>query len=177
MLASRLHCSTVALSTPQEGFIHLKTGWAQDAWPQWSRENWYFYLDISRWSWVTMLALSLDCSTTAEPTTPQKVLSIRKLVELKMLCFNDQMRTGISISRWLWVTKLASRLHCSTVALSTHQKVLSIRKLVELKMLDFSDHIRTGVPIMTSAADWLIHSILCAISLCPVETWVSLIAY
>ena len=32
-----------------ESFIHLKTGWAQDAWLQWSNENWFFHLDISRW--------------------------------------------------------------------------------------------------------------------------------
>ena len=30
-----------------ESFILLKTGWAQDAWLQWSHENWYFHLDIS----------------------------------------------------------------------------------------------------------------------------------
>ena len=27
-----------------ESFTHLKTGWAQDAWLQWSYENWYFHL-------------------------------------------------------------------------------------------------------------------------------------
>ena len=32
-----------------ESFIHLKTGQAQDARLQWSNENWYFHLDISRW--------------------------------------------------------------------------------------------------------------------------------
>ena len=32
-----------------ESFTHLKTGWAQDAWLQWSYVNWYFNLDISRW--------------------------------------------------------------------------------------------------------------------------------
>ena len=32
-----------------ERFTHLKTGWAQDAWLQWSYENCYFHLDISRW--------------------------------------------------------------------------------------------------------------------------------
>ena len=30
-----------------ESFIHLETGWAQDAWLQWSYENWCFHLDIS----------------------------------------------------------------------------------------------------------------------------------
>ena len=40
--------------------------------------------------------LCLDCSTAAL-TTPQKVLPIRKLVELKMLDFSDCTRTGISI--------------------------------------------------------------------------------
>ena len=29
-----------------ESFTHQKTGWAQDAWLQWSYENWYFHLDI-----------------------------------------------------------------------------------------------------------------------------------
>ena len=28
---------------------HLKTGWAQDAWLQWTYENWYIHLDTSRW--------------------------------------------------------------------------------------------------------------------------------
>ena len=46
--------------------------------------------------WATMLALRLDCSTSAL-TTPQKVLLFWKLVELKMLDFSDCMRTGISI--------------------------------------------------------------------------------
>ena len=46
--------------------------------------------------WATMLALHLDCSTAAL-TTPQKVLPIWKLVELKMLDFSDRTRTGISI--------------------------------------------------------------------------------
>ena len=32
-----------------ESFIHLKTGWAQDAWLQWSHRNWYFHLGISCW--------------------------------------------------------------------------------------------------------------------------------
>ena len=32
-----------------ESFTHLQTGWAQDAWLQWSYENWYFHLDIYRW--------------------------------------------------------------------------------------------------------------------------------
>ena len=43
-----------------------------------------------------MLALRLDCSTAAL-ATPQKVLPIGKLVELKMLDFSDHTRTGISI--------------------------------------------------------------------------------
>ena len=30
-------------------FIHLKTGWAQDAWLQWSYENWFYHLDIRSW--------------------------------------------------------------------------------------------------------------------------------
>ena len=46
--------------------------------------------------WATMLALRLDCSTAAL-TTPQTVISIWKLVELKMLDFSDCTRTGISI--------------------------------------------------------------------------------
>ena len=32
-----------------ESFAHLKTGWVQGTWLQWSYENWYFHLDISRW--------------------------------------------------------------------------------------------------------------------------------
>ena len=40
---------TAALTTLQKGVTHLKAGWAQDAWLQWSYENWYFHLDISRW--------------------------------------------------------------------------------------------------------------------------------
>ena len=51
-------------------------------------------------------------------------------------------------------TKLASRVDCSTAALTTPQKVLSICKLVELKMLDFSYRTKTGISILTSAADW-----------------------
>ena len=42
------------------------------------------------------LGLRLDCST-AVLTTPQKVLSIWRLVELKMLDFSDRTRTDISI--------------------------------------------------------------------------------
>ena len=44
-------------STPHspENFIHLKTVWAQDAWLQWSNENWYFYLDISCWYTIILL--------------------------------------------------------------------------------------------------------------------------
>ena len=47
-------------------------------------------------SWATMLASPLGCSTAAL-TTPQKVLPIWKLVELKTLDFSDCTRTGISI--------------------------------------------------------------------------------
>ena len=32
-----------------ESIIQLRTGWAQDAWLQWSSGNWYSHLDISRW--------------------------------------------------------------------------------------------------------------------------------
>ena len=32
-----------------ESFTHLKTGWAQDAWLQWSYEICYFHLDTSPW--------------------------------------------------------------------------------------------------------------------------------
>ena len=35
-----------------ESFTNLKTVWAQDAWLQWSYENWYFHLDISRWPYM-----------------------------------------------------------------------------------------------------------------------------
>ena len=76
-----------------------------------------------------MLALRLDCSTAAL-TTPQKVLPIRKLVELKMLEFSDSTRTGISILT-LAVDLLSNyngflSLDYSTAALSTPQKVSSI---------------------------------------------------
>ena len=46
--------------------------------------------------WATMLALRLDCSTAAL-TTPQTVLSIWKLVELKRLDFSDRTRTGYQL--------------------------------------------------------------------------------
>ena len=42
-----------------ECFIHLKTGWAQDAWLQWSYENWYFHLDISRWRNSTLIRINM----------------------------------------------------------------------------------------------------------------------
>ena len=45
---------------------------------------------------VSLSNLRLDCST-ASRTTPQKVLSLCRLVELKMLDFSDHTRTGISI--------------------------------------------------------------------------------
>ena len=32
-----------------DSFTHLKTGWAHDTLLQWSYENWYYHLDISRW--------------------------------------------------------------------------------------------------------------------------------
>ena len=55
MLALCLDCSSAALTTP---FIHLKTGWAQDPWLQWSYENWYFHLEIGRrHSWVRIMCL------------------------------------------------------------------------------------------------------------------------
>ena len=53
-----------------------------------------------------MLALRLDCSTAAL-NTPQKVLPIQKLVELKMLDFSDRTRTGISI-----LTSAADQFFC-----------------------------------------------------------------
>ena len=31
-----------------EGFFRLEASWVQDGWLQWSYENWYFHLDISR---------------------------------------------------------------------------------------------------------------------------------
>ena len=43
-----------------------------------------------------MLALHINC-TTAALATPQEVVSIRKLVELKVLDFSDHTRTSISI--------------------------------------------------------------------------------
>ena len=42
-----------------ESFTQLKTGWAQDAWLQWSYENWYFHLDISRWPKICTLSLPI----------------------------------------------------------------------------------------------------------------------
>ena len=66
-----------------------------------------------------MLALLLDCFTPAL-TTPQKVLSIWRLVELKMLDFSDPTRTGISIltsaadSWWWYLSGLF--LSCQTAA-------------------------------------------------------------
>ena len=42
-------------------FTHLKTGWAQDAWLQWSYENWYIHLDISRWQNCPFSQLSCNC--------------------------------------------------------------------------------------------------------------------
>ena len=55
---------------------------------------------------ATMLVLPLDCSTVA-PTTPQKVLPIWKMVELKIADFSDRTRTGISI-----LTSAAHPLFC-----------------------------------------------------------------
>ena len=52
---------------------------------------------ISRLPEQPFWALRLDCSTAALQT-PQEVLSIQKLVELKILDFKDRTRTGISIS-------------------------------------------------------------------------------
>ena len=49
MLPLSLDCCTATLITSQMVCIHLKTGWAQDAWFQLSYENWYLHLDISRW--------------------------------------------------------------------------------------------------------------------------------
>ena len=41
-----------------ESFTHLKTGWAQDAWLQWSHEN------ISRWpTSITPMSWKLTCQT------------------------------------------------------------------------------------------------------------------
>ena len=50
-------------------------------------------------------------------------------------------------------TMLASRLGCSTAALTTPQKVSYSWDMVELKMFDFSDRTRTAISILTSAAD------------------------
>ena len=41
-----------------ESFAHPKTGWAQDAWLQWSYENWCFHLDIRRWLNEPLLGLN-----------------------------------------------------------------------------------------------------------------------
>ena len=56
-------------STPHspEGFIQLKTGRASDVWRQWSNENWYFYLDISRWHlWYFRLDISRFSNVAAQ---------------------------------------------------------------------------------------------------------------
>ena len=34
-------CWLYAFRALQQGFVQLKTGWAQDTWLQWSYENWY----------------------------------------------------------------------------------------------------------------------------------------
>ena len=58
-------------STPHspQGFTQLKTGWAQDAWLQWSHENWYFHLDISLrlryllYTYITCINVELTTTT------------------------------------------------------------------------------------------------------------------
>ena len=40
--------------------IQLRTGWAQDAWLQWSYENWFFHLDDDLTSSFCQLAVNLD---------------------------------------------------------------------------------------------------------------------
>ena len=46
-----------------ESFTHLETGWAQDAWPQWSYEDWYFHLDISHSHLLFLSILDFFLST------------------------------------------------------------------------------------------------------------------
>ena len=137
-----------------------------------SRTLFLFWMDsgvslksrISRLPRATLLASCLDCSTVAL-STPQRVLPIWELVELKMLDFSDSTRAGMYFGRILgstsrtefpspWPTTMALLQDCSRAALATPQKVSSIWELVELKMFDFSDRGRTGISILTSAADY-----------------------
>ena len=58
-----------------DGFIHLKTGWARDAWLQWSYENCFFPLDISCWPtsygiWDFFPITSTGMGGTPRPGTP-----------------------------------------------------------------------------------------------------------
>ena len=49
-----------------ESFIPIKTDWAQHAWLQWSHENWYFHLDISRWLGIFGLYYRISCLVLGE---------------------------------------------------------------------------------------------------------------
>ena len=60
--------------------------WIKDIILQFFR--YFYFLWILESALRNMLALRLDCSTAAL-TTPQKLLSISRLVELKMLDFSD----------------------------------------------------------------------------------------
>ena len=78
---------------------------------------------------ATMLALHLDCSTAAL-TTPQKVLPIWRLVELKMLDFSDRTRTGVSI--------LTSTADCHIIVranLVNHPNALTVGSGIGVKLL------------------------------------------
>ena len=99
-LTRKLNHSTVAIGAIMPRlmpFFGLKGFWGQPQGP-----NFPF-------PWATMLALRLDCSTAAL-TISQKVLSIRRLVELKMLDFSDRTRTGISI-----LTLAADLAYCFSI--------------------------------------------------------------
>ena len=118
-----------------ESFTHLKTGWAQDAWLQWSYKRWYFHLYISHWH-KGMNLLSIILSTYFFRAELTDITGLHFFLFWVILGANFPSP---------WETMLALRLDCPTAALTTHQKVLPIWKLVELKMLDFSDHKRTGL--------------------------------
>ena len=85
--------------------------------------------------WATILALRLDCSTTAL-TTHHKVLPIWKLVELKMLDFSDGTRTGISIwtSAADSIQTLLPHNFRAIICRSTFSELHEISRLMDLKL-------------------------------------------
>ena len=64
-------CTSIALQqhTPlPRRFYPSETGWTQDAWLQWSYENWYISIMNFPPPWATMLYLHHGCSKAASPT-------------------------------------------------------------------------------------------------------------